>query len=401
MLKNFRMFLSIITLFAAAISFTGRGFAQYSVTPQAVDSSLDAVVTVLLASDGQSNAVGSGLVVRSDGYILVPYSLVRDAREVQIRLRNGEIYDKAETVTTDERRNIAIVHINAVGLHVIPNGTPEETQVGSRIYVVTNADGQPLVRSDLSLDSVQMADNIAGAGKGYRVLQFNGQIDGISAGGLLLDGSCRSLGIITTTPDIKGQNIAVPLSSFVGLVRSLQSQATLTTGSNQASPAQTPYPIPQNSVLMPQRGVTPLSPRGPGSAVVKPATIPEILAASKTIYVTSYTTFFQPDQLVNALNSKPEMAQWGLTFTDERDLADLILEIDHVVFTYKFTFKLYSQRLGTVVATGSRIIFDGNLGAPYMADRVIEKLKAARGPDKKAAPAVDEKKPDAKDKKTT
>jgi hypothetical protein len=151
---------------------------------------------------------------------------------------------------------------------------------------------------------------------------------------------------------------------------------------------------------MPQRGVTPLPPKGPGSVVVKPVTVPEILAASKTIYVTSGTVTFKPDQLVNALNSKPEMAQWGLTFTDERDLADLILEIDHVLYTYKYTFKLYSQRLGTVVATGSRIIWDGNLGAPYMAERVIEKIKAARGPEKKA-PAVDEKKADSTNKKST
>jgi hypothetical protein len=83
------------------------------------------------------------------------------------------------------------------------------------------------------------------------------------------------------------------------------------------------------------------------------------------------------------------MAEWGLSFVDERDLADLILEIDHVLYTWKFTFKIYSQRLGTVVASGSRIIWDGNLGAPYMADRVIEKLKAARGPEKKV-PAVKE-----------
>lgn len=87
--------------------------------------------------------------------------------------------------------------------------------------------------------------------------------------------------------------------------------------------------------------------------------------------------------MVNALIGRKEMTDWGLTFTDERDLADLILEIDHVLYTWKYTFRLNSQRLGTVVATGSRIIADGNLGAPYMADRFIEKVKAARGPERK------------------
>lgn len=55
-----------------------------------------------------------------------------------------------------------------------------------------------------------------------------------------------------------------------------------------------------------------------------------------------------------------------------------MLTLDHVVFTWKFTFTLAHQRTGVVVATGSRIIWDGNLGAPYMAARVVEKLAQVR-----------------------
>lgn len=368
-------------------------FAQIAVTADHVaESSLNAVVTIQLAADGQSNAVGSGLIVRSDGYILVPFSLVRGSREIQVRLRNGETYDKAEIVSTDERRNVAILRINAVGLSYIPSGTTEESQVGSKMFVVASPTGQSVVKADLMLNSVQMADSVQGAGKGYRLLQF-GSIDGVNpAGGLLLDGFGRSLGIVTTTPDVKGGNIAVPLSSIIGMIRSVPvnnvGTTAVSTSTYPAAPAPTPYTIPQSSVLVPQRGVTPLTAKGPGSAVVKPATVPEILALSKTIYVTSGTVSFKSDQLVNELNKRKEIPEWGLSFVDERDLADLVLEIDHVLLTWKYTFKIYSQRLGTIVATGSVVILDGNVGAPPMAERVIEKLKTARGPEK-AAPKVE------------
>ena len=235
------------------------------------------------------------------------------------------------------------------------------------------------------------------------MLQIDAAVTGNTAGALLLDERGYSLGMVTTTPGMKGQ-IAVPLSSVVGLIRSVQANAVLAPApANNPTASQTPYPIPQSSVLVPQRGVTPLSAKGPGSAVIKPSTVPEILAVSKTIYVTSNTISFKPDQLVNALNSRKEMTEWGLSFVDERDLADLILEIDHVLYTWKYTFKLYSERLGTVVATGSRIIADGNLGAPYMADRFIKKVKIARGPEKKASDAkpkdiTDDKKTDDKKK---
>jgi hypothetical protein len=134
--------------------------------------------------------------------------------------------------------------------------------------------------------------------------------------------------------------------------------------------------------MVPERPVLPLEARGPGSVVVKPNTVPEILAASKTIYVRSRTTSFKPDQLINALNKQREFGQFGLTFVDDPSVADLVLELDHVVFTWKYTFKLSSQRLGTILATGDNIIWDGNLGADDMANRVVEKLKTARGQEK-------------------
>lgn len=401
----FRKYGIVSSILFTAFVFSSVGvFGQATTLPE--DASVDSVVTILLAADGQANAVGSGLVVRSDGYILTPYSLVRGAREIQVRLRNGETYDKAEIVTTDERRNIAILRIKAVGLRVIPNGTVEESQVGSRVLVLANPAGQSVVKNTGMLKSVQMANDVPGAGSGYRILQIDAIAGVNAAGGLLLDEVGRSLGIITTTPEVRGQNIAVPLSSVVGLIRSVPTTnpviVTAVPGVStgySATPTQTPYPIPQGSVVVPERGITPLSAKGPGSVVVKPKTVPEILSVSKTIYVTSRTVSFKPDQLINALNKRKEIAEWGYTFVDERELADLILELDHVLFTWKYTFKLYSQRLGTVVATGSNIIWDGNLGADDMAKRVVEKLKVARGPEPKSPATQKEEQKTDKDKK--
>ncbi|HRH42769.1 MAG TPA: trypsin-like peptidase domain-containing protein [Pyrinomonadaceae bacterium] len=388
---------SVKTLFILAfvlVSF-GKMSAQ---NPYSVEAAVDSVVTILLASEGTSSAVGSGLIVRTDGLILTPLSLVRGAREIQVRLRNGEIFDKAEIVLTDERRNVALLRISAAGLRVIPNGTVEETTVGSRIFVITNPAGDAFIKNTL-LNSVQLADNIQGAGNGYRVLQFKGLESDKRIGGLVMDESGHSLGIINTSDKTIGQDTAVPLSSVLGLIRSASStMAPSSYATSSPSPLNTPYPIPQSSVQMPQRGVTPLAPKGPGSAVIKPVTPKEILAISKTIYVTSRTVFFKPEQLINALNKKDEMNEWGLSFVEEYDLADLVLEIDHLLFTYKFTFKLYSQRLGSIIATGDVIIFDGNLGAPDMAKRVIEKLKKVRGEDKKTTD--EEKKETKKDKKS-
>lgn len=376
------LFLSLVMI--GTVSMT-RLIAQSSSESIATEASVDAVVTIYLAADGQSTPVCSGLVVRADGYILVPYSMVRGSREIQVRFRNGETYDKAEIVSTDERRNVAILRINVGGLRYIPNGASEEAQVGSKMFVLASPAGQMVIKNDMTLNGVQMADSVPGAGKGYRLLQFD-TVPGLNpAGALLLDAAGRSMGIVTTTPDVKGQNIAVPLSSVIGMIRSAAGNSVTTSSSATpytapaplTAPVQTPSTIPQSTVLVPQRGVTPLSAKGPGSVVVKPTTVPEILAVSKTIYVRSRTISFKPEHLINELNKRREMSDWGFSFVDEQDLADLVLELDHVVLTWKYTFKIFSQRLGTIVATGSVVILDGSVGAPEMAARVVDKLSKA------------------------
>jgi hypothetical protein len=160
----------------------------------------------------------------------------------------------------------------------------------------------------------------------------------------------------------------------------------------RATNANAPYPIPQSQVSVPQRRVSPLVARGPGSVVVKPTRAVDVLLASKTIYVTSRTNFFKPEQLINELRKTPELDAWGLTFVDDMQVADLVLTLDHVLFTYKFTFTLAHQRTGVVVATGSVIVWDGNLGAPHMAERVLAKLMQVRAQTPtKPEPADDRK----------
>src|SRR6478672_3366738 len=129
-----------------------------------------------------------------------------------------------------------------------------------------------------------MADEIAGAGKGYRVLETD-LTTANAAGGLLLDEAGHSLGIITTTPEVKGRNIAVPLSSVLGMIRSAQTPTETTSAAVPSKPivSTTPVPIAQSSVQMPERGVITPAAAGPGSVIVKPTTPKEVLASAKTI----------------------------------------------------------------------------------------------------------------------
>src|SRR3990170_3415229 len=61
-------------------------------------------VALVLVGDGggRLSQTGSGIIVRPDGVLLTAYHLIQDAKEIQVRLQNGEAYDRVELLAVDE-----------------------------------------------------------------------------------------------------------------------------------------------------------------------------------------------------------------------------------------------------------------------------------------------------------
>lgn len=350
-----------------------------------------AVATILVRnSAGRFEIVGSGVFVRGDGVLLTAYNLVQGAREIQVRLANGETYDKAELVASDERRNVAVLRIYATSTPFVIVAVTDEASVGARVRAVYSASGQVATEAGGVLSSISLADEIPGAGTGFRVLKFNVTVSVDATGGVLVDDYGRALGLIAPLAQAQMRNYAVPLYNVVGLVRSVPTAQPTTTALvlapamrdlNRAIPVYQPSttplaPMPQ--VAVPQRPTSPLAPAGPGSAVVRETDPAKLLVASKTVYVTSHSNLFKSVQLLNELRKKQEFTDWNLSFVDEPEVADLILEIEHIPLTWEFPFSIRHQRTGVVIATGKVYAWGGGDGAQLMASRVVERLTKLR-----------------------
>ncbi len=110
-----------------------------------------------------------------------------------------------------------------------------------------------------------------------------------------------------------------------------------------------------------------------------------LLRRARVVYIYSSTTFFEDVQLQNALRKRQEFDMWQMAIVDgwgQRDVADVVIDIDRPVFTYTFTYKITNRSNGIVLATGKVTAFDGNDAAPKLAQRIIEELKVARGESK-------------------
>ena len=327
-------------------------------------STLDSVVTVYTVADGKEQIAGSGIILSANGFILTPLHIIKNAASISIKIHNGEIFDNAKLVNKDERRNVAILQVVASGLKSLPNRIADESSIGMGVSIVSNSSGTNSKTSEGTLSGIQLADGIVGAGTGYRVFSFESSSTENLVGGLLLDDRGRSVGIVTTNPNVKLQNIAVPLSSISALLASANIESKVATnGANSASEVK-----PLTSKIIETKALN-----EDGTPARKTAR--DVLRTAKTIYVKSKTSYIKDPAFIAELMKNPDFNEWGWTFVNNRENADLILEVDRLGWVIKFTFKVYSIKHGVIIASGNKHTNDFDFGSPDLVREIIRRIK--------------------------
>jgi len=87
----------------------------------------------------QVESLGSGVIVRPDGYIVTNCHVIQGAQEIKVKLSDDREFD-AQVVGLDPYTDLAVVHIDATGLPILPFGKSDDLQVGEWVIAV----GSPL-----------------------------------------------------------------------------------------------------------------------------------------------------------------------------------------------------------------------------------------------------------------
>jgi hypothetical protein len=176
---------------------------------------LSAIVRIrALDATGAVLREGAGFVVTHDGLIVTSNHLVADAVALEVRLTSGERYGDVALVASDDRRDLALVHIPAMGLATLPLDRRGEAALGEDVYVADPASQDPVRRSGFvsakpSIDGVallQLANLVPPAPAGFPVLNRDGEVIGVG---------------LTTTNGIEPVSLAVPASYASALLASL------------------------------------------------------------------------------------------------------------------------------------------------------------------------------------
>ena len=83
----------------------------------------------------QSNSLGSGFIISSDGYVLTNSHVVEAADEITVKLNDKREF-KAKVIGSDRRTDIALLKIEATGLPAVKFGDPGKLKVGEWVIAI-------------------------------------------------------------------------------------------------------------------------------------------------------------------------------------------------------------------------------------------------------------------------
>jgi len=154
---------------------------------------VNSVVTI-----NHSEAMGSGIIISADGYIVTNYHVIQDAKNIIVRTNNNSEYI-AEVIKINADYDLALLKIKGSSLQALPFGNSDLADIGDDVYAI----GTPLSNS---LSQSVSKGIISGKRTWNRnkIIQTDVSINSGNSGGALINKSGQIIGITTFKVGYRG-----------------------------------------------------------------------------------------------------------------------------------------------------------------------------------------------------
>lgn len=171
--------------------------------------------------------IGSGVVIRSDGYILTNYHVVEGAREITVTFSDGrrfKVQDTRKDVMVDPGADLAVIRVNAKNLAVPDLGDSDDVIIGEWAIAIGNPfgllieDPQPTVTAGVvsAINRNLRLEQDEGGHSYSNMIQTDASINPGNSGGPLVNGVGQVIGIntfiFTKSGGSLGIGFAIPIS---------------------------------------------------------------------------------------------------------------------------------------------------------------------------------------------
>ncbi len=191
-------------------------------TAQEVYAKVNPATVLVVAEQGESASVGTGVIMTADGYVITNAHVISGGESCWVVLASGVQYE-AQLVGYDTDEDLAVLKLeNAQDLPVAEFGNSDLAVVGDRVYAIGNPLGIEL-RGTLT-EGILSAINrdVELEGRILNVLQTTAALNNGNSGGPLINRYGQVIGINTLkmsgtgAPDeatVEGLGFALPISS--------------------------------------------------------------------------------------------------------------------------------------------------------------------------------------------
>ena len=205
-------------------------YAAKTVGPAVVGITNKAIARDWFDNPVETEGVGSGVIFKSDGYIVTNNHVVADASEgsIVVQLYSGEEYPAA-IVGTDSMNDVALLKIEAEGLQTVTIGDSDQIEVGETVEAIGNPLGE--LTFTMTAGYISALDReITPDRTPINMLQTDVAINAGNSGGPLFDMDGNVIGMTTakvsgTTESgvsIEGLGFAIPINDVMRVVYDLQ-----------------------------------------------------------------------------------------------------------------------------------------------------------------------------------
>lgn len=177
------------------------------------------------AQPREQKGSGSGVIIRSDGYIVTNNHVVQGATQVKVTLNSNQTYD-ATVIGSDPVTDIALIKVDAENLPTVPVGDSDELRLGEWVLAIGSPYG---LRSTVTAGIVSAKGrSMQSSNEEFKIesfIQTDAAVNPGNSGGALVNKKGELVGINTMiysqTGSFAGYSFAVPVTIMKKIVADL------------------------------------------------------------------------------------------------------------------------------------------------------------------------------------
>src|ERR1043165_1709060 len=170
----------------------------------------------------RANALGSGVIVSADGYILTNHHVIDGAEQIKVDLNDNRTLD-AKVIGTDPPSDLAVLKVEASNLPALQLGNSDNVRVGDVVLAI----GNPLnVGQTVTMGIISAKGRQTGLSSGSfeDFLQTDAPINQGNSGGALVNTNGELVGINSQILSGSGGSIGIGFAIPSNMARSVMDQ---------------------------------------------------------------------------------------------------------------------------------------------------------------------------------